>query len=118
MATSIKPIPDNSSKVIPRLFCRDVSAEIEFCKAAFSAVELGRRPGPDGRIIHGLMTISGEMIMIEGEFPSLPSRAPAADGTSPVVIFVYVEDVDAAIERAVACGANILIPVQNQFWGD
>src|SRR5947207_15089530 len=98
MATSAKPIPENSSKVIPRLFCRDVPAEIDFCTTAFGAVELGRRSGPDGTIIHGLMTISGEMVMIEGEFPSLPSRAPAADGTSPVVIFVYVEDVDQAIE--------------------
>jgi PhnB protein len=34
------------------------------------------------------------------------------------VIFVYVEDVDAAVARAVAVGARILLPVQNQFWGD
>ena len=58
------------------------------------------------------------MIMIEGEWPSLSSRAPQPDGSSPVVIYVYVEDVDAVIERAVAGGARVLLPVKNQFWGD
>jgi PhnB protein len=118
MTTTVKPIPDTSSSVIPRLFCRDVPAEIDFCKTAFNAVELSRRPGPDGTIAHALLTISSAMVMIEAEYPGLPSRAPAADGNSPVVIYVYVEDVDRAVERAVAAGAKILIPLQNQFWGD
>ena len=48
----------------------------------------------------------------------LASRAPQLDASSPVVIFVYVENVDAVIERAVAAGARVLLPVQNQFWGD
>jgi PhnB protein len=64
------------------------------------------------------MSHSSEMIMIEGESPSLPSRAPAPDATSPVVIFAYVPDVDATVERAVSNGARVLVPLQNQFWGD
>jgi len=62
--------------------------------------------------------VSGEMIMIEGIWPGLPSRAPAPDASSPVVIFVYVPDVDATVARAVANGARVLVPVQDQFWGD
>jgi PhnB protein len=58
------------------------------------------------------------MIMIEAEWPTLTSRAPALDGSSPVVIFVYVEDVDRTVERAVAGGASVLMPAQDQFWGD
>jgi PhnB protein len=58
------------------------------------------------------------MIMIEGEWPGLASRAPRPDGSSPVVIYVYVEDVDKVMERAVAAGATILMPAKNQFWGD
>ena len=45
-------------------------------------------------------------------------RAPQPDGSSPVVIFVYVEDVDKVVERAVAAGAKVVLPVKNQFWGD
>jgi PhnB protein len=116
--SNVKPVPDSSSVVMPMLVCRDAAAEIDFCKTTFSAVELGSRTGPDGTVVHALLTIGGAMIMIEGEWPTLASRAPQPDGSSPVVIFVYVEDVDTVIERAVAGGARILIPVKNQFWGD
>jgi len=58
------------------------------------------------------------MVIIEGEWPTLSSRSPQPDGSSPVVIFVYVEDVDRVMERAVAAGARILLPAKNQFWGD
>lgn len=116
--SNVKPIPDNSSVVIPMLVCRNVAAQIEFCKTVFGAIELGNRPGPDGSKAHGLLTINGAMIIIEAEWPSLASCAPRSDASSPVVIFVYVEEVDAVIGRAVATGAKILLPVKNQFWGD
>ena len=116
--SDVKPIPDSSSVVIPMLVCRDVSTEIDFCKTTFGAAELGRRPGPDGTVVHALLTIGGEMFIIEAEWPTLASRAPQPDGSSPVVIFVYVEDVDKVVERAVAAGAKVVLPVKNQFWGD
>jgi PhnB protein len=115
---SVKGIPEGASVVIPRLFCRDVAAEIDFCKNTFGAVERVRRPGPDGNVAHALMTIGPAMVMMEAEWPELTSRAPKPDGSSPVVIYVYVEDVDKTVERAVAGGAKVLFPVQNQFWGD
>jgi PhnB protein len=118
MGHETKGIPENSSVVMPRLYCRDVAAEIDFCKTVYGAVELNRRPGPDGKAAHSLLRIGPAMIMIEGEWPGLASRAPVPDGSSPVVIFVYVEDVDATVQRAVAGGAKILVAVQNQFWGD
>jgi PhnB protein len=118
MAGGVKGIPDNSSVVIPRLYCRDVAAAIDFCKNTFGAVELGRRPGPDGVVAHALLTIGPAMIMIEAEWPGMATRAPKLDGSSPVVIYVYVEDVDKTVERAVAGGAKVLRPVANQFWGD
>jgi len=104
--------------VIPMLVCRDAAAEIEFCKTAFGAVERSRRSAPDGTVVHATLTIDEAMIMIHGEFPVLASRAPGSDGSSPVVIYLYVEDVDEVIEGAVAVGAKVLIPVTNQFWGD
>jgi len=115
---SVKGIPEGAQVVTPRLFCRDVAAEIDFCKNTFGAVERLRRPGPDGTAAHAVITIGPAMIMIEAEWPGLESRAPTMDGSSPVVMYVYVEDVDKTIERAVAGGAKILFPVQNQFWGD
>ena len=116
--TKIKGIPDGVSAVLPMLVCRNVSAEIDFCKSTFNALEVVRRPGPDGKAAHAALTINGAMILIECEWPTLSSRSPQADGSSPVIIYVYVEDVDSAMEKAVAAGAKILLPVEDQFWGD
>jgi len=118
MGINARNLPENTSIIIPRLICRDPASEIDFCVRALEAVELNRRPGPGGSVGHALLTIGPEMIMIEAEWPTLPSRAPSAAGDSPVVIFVYVPDVDKTVERAIACGAKVLVPLQNQFWGD
>jgi PhnB protein len=118
MANKVKGVPDGASVVIPRLVCRDPTAEIDFCATTFEAVERVRRPGPDGTVAHALVTIGPQMLMIESEWPTIPSRAPQPDGSSPVVLFVYVENVDHVIARAVAIGAKVLLPAQDQFWGD
>jgi len=115
---SATPVPKGVPAVMPVLVCRDAAAEIDFCKATFQAVELVRRPGPDGGVAHAALTIGGAMVMLEGEWPTLASRAPQPDGSSPVVLYVYVEDVDAVVERALAAGARALLPVKDQFWGD
>lgn len=86
MTSAAKGIPEGASAIIPRLFCRDVVAEIDFCVNTFSAVERVRRPGPDQRAAHALLTIGPAMIMIEAEWPGLSSRPPTPDGSSPVVI--------------------------------
>ena len=122
----MKGIPDHSSLVIPRLVCRDPAAELDFCVRTFGATVLNQRPGPDGKLAHALLTIGPEgraqvqasMLMIEAVWPPLLSPAPALDAGSPVVIFVYVEDVDRTVERAVAGGAEVIEPAQDQFWGD
>ena len=114
-----KPIPERVQAVFPMLVCQSPEAEANFCAVAFEAVEQVRRPGPDGTPIHIAMRINGAYMVIQSEFPDVTaSRAPNADGSSPVVLFVYVADVDQAVDRAVAMGAKILLPVQNQFWGD
>jgi len=116
--SNVKSIPDGVPVVMPMLVCRDAAAEIDFCKTTFGAVEMVSRSGPDGTVVHALVTIGPAMVLIEAEWPTLASRAPQPDGSSPVVIYVYVEDVGAVIERAVAAGATILLPVKDQFWGD
>jgi PhnB protein len=100
------------------LVCRDAASEIDFCKAAFDAVELSRRSDPDGNLVHATFTISSALIFVHGEVPALASCPPQPDGSSSVVIYVYVEDVDQVIQRAVVAGARVLIPVTEASWGD
>jgi len=104
--------------VIPRLFCRCVEREINFCVAAFDAVEIVRRPGPDGTPAHAMILLGPVRLFLDSEWPGLPSRAPQQDGSSPLVMYVYVEDVEKTVGRAVAAGARILRPIDNQLWGD
>jgi PhnB protein len=104
--------------IIPMLVCRDVAAEIAFCVAAFEASELSRRTADDGSIVHALLEIQQSLLMLHDESPHLGSRAPEPDGSSPVVTYLYGDDVDAVIERAVAAGAKILLPAADQSWGD
>jgi PhnB protein len=114
-----KSIPEGVQAVFPMLVCQSPEGEANFCEVAFGAVEQVRRPGPDGTPIHIAMRINGAFLVVQSEFPDVAaSRAPKADGSSSVVLFVYVADVDEAVGRAVAMGAKIIIPVQNQFWGD
>jgi uncharacterized glyoxalase superfamily protein PhnB len=113
-----KPTADGVRAVIPMLVCRDAASEIDFCKSAFGAVELSRRQATDGAVVHATLTIGEAMIMVHGEVPNLASRAPQSDGSSSVVIYLYVADVDTVIDRAVAAGAKVQLPATNTFWGD
>jgi PhnB protein len=104
--------------IIPMLVCQDGAAEIEFCKAAFGAVELSRRADAEGSVRHATLGIGENLLMVHGEVETLDSQAPRPDGSSPVVIYLYLEGVDAVIKRAVAAGARILLPVEDAPWGD
>jgi PhnB protein len=116
---TVKSIPEGVQAVFPMLVCQSPEAEMNFCATAFAAVEQVRRPGPDGSPIHIAMRINDAFLVVQSEFPDVvASRAPSPDGSSPVVIFVYVADVDLAVDRAVAIGAKVLMPAQDQFWGD
>ena len=58
------------------------------------------------------------MMMIESEWPGITNRAPSLDGGSPVALYVYVDDVDRVVDRAAKAEAKVLVPPQDQFWGD
>jgi PhnB protein len=118
MITQANGIPEASSVIIPRLFCREPMAEIEFCTTVLDAVVLNQRAGQDGTVAHALVTIGPAMVMIESEWPEVASRAPRLDASSPVVLYAYVADVDTTLERALAAGARSLMPPTDQFWGD
>jgi PhnB protein len=114
----VKPIPDGMHTVTPHLVCRGASDAIEFYKQAFSAVEEGRLPGPQGKIMHAMIRIGDSAVMLVDEMPEWNSLGPKSLNGTPVTIHLYVADVDATVERAVAAGAKITMPVADMFWGD
>lgn len=118
MQSPRKGVPENSSPIIPRLFCKDPDAAIDFYVGVLGAAELGRRHGADGETSHALLMLSGGMIMVDAEWPGVPTKAPRPDGSSPVVVFAYIENVDTAVSRAASQGARVLLEPATQFWGD
>ena len=104
--------------IVPMLVCADPAAEIEFCTAAFGAKELSRRVEDGLGVVHATLGIGELLVMVHCETKHLASRAPQQDGSSPVVLYLYIENVDAVVARAVEVGARILTPLEDQFWGD
>jgi len=118
MTSTAKPIPEGYHTATPYLVVKGAASAIEFYKKAFGATELMRMADPSGRVMHAEIKIGNSPIMLADEFPEMGARSPQAYGGSPVSIFLYVEDVDALANQAIAAGAKVLMPVQDQFWGD
>ncbi len=119
MSTSqVQPIPEGMRTITPHLVCAKAAEAIEFYKAAFGAVEHGRLATPQGALLHAMLQIGDSHLMLVDEFPDWGALGPKTLKGSPVTIHLYVEDVDAAVKRAVDAGAKITMPVEDMFWGD
>jgi PhnB protein len=114
----VEPIPEDYRGLIPSLACDDAAGAIEFYKRAFGANERMRMDGPDGTIAHAELEIGGSIMMVADPFPQATAKPPRELGGTTVGVFMYVEDVDAMVERAVDAGATVTMPVDDMFWGD
>jgi PhnB protein len=118
MATSVKSIPDGYRTVTPYMYIRGAAQAIDFYKRAFGADELFRMPGPDGTLMHAEIKIGDSIVMLADENPSMGIQSPQSlNGTSSSFL-LYLEDVDAAFQRAIDAGATVMRPLENQFYGD
>ena len=116
--SKVQPVPEGYHTATPYLIINGAASAIEFYKKAFGATELMRMPGPGGRIGHAEIRIGDSPIMLADEAPEMSFRGPQSLGGSPVSILLYVEDVDAVFDQAVAAGAKVQRPVADQFYGD
>ena len=115
MAIEVQPA------VSPHLVVDDAAAAIDFYVKAFDAVELGRVPGPDGKLIHAALSVNGATILLNDDFPEMSggkSMTPKSLGGTPVTIHLTVTDVDTKFQRALDAGATVVAPLDDQFWGD
>lgn len=115
---AVKPIPEGYHTVTPYLIVNDGVRALDFYKQAFGATELFRMQKPDGKIGHAEIKIGDSPIMLADEHPEAGAKSAQSLGGSSVSILLYVEDADAVTERAIAAGAKVLRPLQNQFYGD
>jgi len=115
---AVRPIPEGHPAVSPYLIVDGADRALAFYRKAFGAKELMRHAGPDGRIGHAEIRIGDSIVMLADEHPEVGARGPRAFGGSAVRLHVYVTDVDAVARQAIAAGATVVRPVQDQFYGD
>lgn len=118
MPTPVKPIPERYHSITPNLVCRDAGAAIDFYKSVFGAMELSRIPGPGGKIMHAELKIGDSVIFVNDVMMGEPPALPAPGNFNLASLHLYVPDVDAVFNRAVAARARVDMPVQDMFWGD
>lgn len=121
MASKVKPIPDGYHSVTPYLSIQGAANALAFYKRAFGAEEIYRMGMPDGKIGHAEIQIGDSRIMLADEMPEMPDavcQSPQSLHGTTVGLCIYVHDVDAQFQRAVAAGATVKRAVKDQFYGD
>ncbi len=114
----VKTQPDGYASVTPYLIVDNAPAALDFYAKALGAVERMRMDWGDGVIGHAEIRIGDSLVMLASEFPKMNALSPKSVGGTPVSLLVYVEDVDATLAVAVREGAEVVSPVENQFYGD
>jgi PhnB protein len=114
----VKPIPEGYHSITPYVIVRGGANALDFYKRAFGAEEIYRLDMGGGKLGHAEMRIGDSVVMLADEHPEMGYKSPQAYGGTPVSLCVYVEDCDARVQQAVAAGAKIIRPLQDQFYGD
>ena len=117
MTDKIQPIPPGFHALTPHITVRDAEKAIEFYKEAFGAELLMMLKAPDGRVMHASVRIHDSVLMLNDEFPEWGRLSPLSSGGSGVIIHFYTDNVDAAFDRALSAGAEVKMPLMDQFWG-
>jgi PhnB protein len=109
------------SQPIPHIPVTDGEAAIKFYERAFGAKCESKKLAQDGkRVMHAHVTLGAGVIFVCDDFPEFGgqgAQAPTRLGGASCTIHLETPDADAAWERAVKAGAEVLMPLDNQFWG-
>jgi PhnB protein len=114
----VKPVRDGFHTASPYLIVANAGQALEFYTKAFGAQVTRCITMPGGKIMHAEFRIGDSILMLADEFPSHEAFAPGHFGGSPMLVVLCIDDVDARVSQAVAAGATVLRPVEDQFSGD
>jgi len=116
MAPAKRPVPEGYHTITPILTLDNAAEAIDWYKKALDAQEIRRSAGPDGKIMHAELRIGDSRIMVHDVM--MGKQSPKQLGGSPMGLWIYVEDCDTLFNRAVTAGAQVQMPIADQFWGD
>lgn len=101
----------------PHLTVRNVLAELEFCKAAFGAIESRRWSNSDGSVHVAEMSINGALFHLHEEMPGDKEKSPETLGGTTSAIGLFVPDPASTMKKAVAAGGHETNPVKDYDYG-
>jgi PhnB protein len=110
--------PRGQHAITPHIVVRDAARAADWYTTAFGAREVERLPVPGGKLMHVELRFGDSSVMMADEFPEMGVLSPLSVGGTPIVLELLTDDVNALWERAVQAGAEVLHPLQDQFWGD
>lgn len=114
----VKPIPEGYHAITPYLVVNNAAKAIDFYRAAFGAKEKFRIPAPGGKIGHAEIEVGNSVVMLADEHPDHGFKGPQSYGGTPVSLLFYTTDVDGVVKKAISAGAEVMKPVEDQFYGD
>src|SRR5918998_2009092 len=114
---AVQAKPEGYHSVTPYLIVDGAAEAIRFYEQALGATEVLRLPMGD-KVAHAEIRIGDSIVMLSDEWPGHGKLGPKSRGGSTSGFMIYLEDVDAAFERALAAGGTVERPVENQFYGD
>jgi PhnB protein len=115
---AVQPVPEGYHTVTPYLAVDDAAKAIDWYKDAFGAKERVRMDAPGGKIGHAELEIGDSLVMLSDPFPQASTKPPSELGGASGGVFLYVDDVDSVVKKAVDAGATVTMEVADQFWGD
>ena len=120
--TQVGPVPAHLHTVTARLVVEHGTAAVDFYRRAFAAEQIGEAfTGPGGELIHVELRIGDSVVMLTEDTGDshAPARSPRATaGVATAIMATYWPDVDAAWQRALAAGAEVIYPLEDQFYGE
>lgn len=119
MAKKIDPLNKKQYGAISAMLTvSDIKAAVAFYQKAFGFTKRGVMNGPDGKPVHAELTLRGTTLMLGPENAALDKRSAKTVGASPAGLYLYVENADKVVTKAVNLGATAQGPVMDMFWGD
>jgi len=119
MAKKIDPLnKKNYNAVVASLCVTDVKAAASFYQKAFGFEKRSIMNGPDRKPVHAELKFRDTVIMIGPEMPEMGFRSAKTLGTSPIGLYLLVENADKVVAKALKLGGTAQGPVTEMFWGD
>lgn len=104
--------------ITPHLVARGAAEAAGWYARALHAEERSRVPLPNGKLLTVELCFGDSTVRLADEFPELDVLSPQAIGGTAVVLHLSTDEVDALWQRAVDAGAEVIHPLEDQFWGN